>query len=134
MFGLSFAEIAMVAVVAFLIFGPERTPEILKKVYVAVIMLRRKFADIRMEIMRHTSSVEREFNSLADDVWKKQLDPLASLQKLTAADEKKIYPADSFPKETADNIEQVTETPELPVKLPESSPPSSSESADHRQE
>ena len=67
MFGLSFLEILVVLFVTFMIFGPEKFPEMLKKAFVFIKEAKRYVADAQHNIQNIATDIEKEVNPLKWD-------------------------------------------------------------------
>jgi sec-independent protein translocase protein TatA len=67
---IGFPEMVVIAVLALLIFGPRKLPELGRSVGKALAEFRRASADIRLTIEEEMREAERQAQSLAHDVGK----------------------------------------------------------------
>jgi sec-independent protein translocase protein TatA len=61
-FDISGGEIFLILVVAFLVFGPSKIPEIARKIGRGLNEIRRASDEIKREITRETNKIEKDFN------------------------------------------------------------------------
>lgn len=72
-FDLSGGEIFIILVVAFLVFGPSKFPELARKIGKGINEVKRASSSIKEEINRETNKVKDEMNvDIDDDKEKKQ--------------------------------------------------------------
>ena len=65
MFGLGFGELIVILIVALLLFGPEKLPEVARTMGKAVAELRRAMDEFRHEVSTPRFEVERELRDLS---------------------------------------------------------------------
>jgi len=63
MFDIGFTEMAVIAVIALVVLGPERLPVVARKVGKIFGYSRRMFAKFQQEIMQETRDIERKIQS-----------------------------------------------------------------------
>ena len=101
MFGLSFIEIGFVLVVAFLIFGPEQFPVMLKKAIVLIRDLKKHSFQAQQAFHKLTRQVESEFdvnNWIGSEESKHQVerDVASALSNITENSEEGIDEDDNY--------------------------------------
>ncbi|NLF25289.1 MAG: twin-arginine translocase subunit TatB [Deltaproteobacteria bacterium] len=67
MFGISFAELVVIFMVALLLFGPHKLPEIARTLGEAFAQLRKSTEHIREEFQRELAAPTEEFRKIADE-------------------------------------------------------------------
>ena len=75
MFGISFAELAVIFMVALLVFGPHKLPEIARTLGEAFAQLRRSTEHIREEFQRELSAPAKELRKIATEAIDVSLHP-----------------------------------------------------------
>ena len=70
MFGLGLTEILIVALVAFLVFGPEKFPSIARNFLKFINELKAGFSEVKSEFHDLENEVQNEFHNLKDEVEK----------------------------------------------------------------
>ncbi len=63
MFDIGFAEMALIALIALLVLGPERLPLVARKLGLIMGKSRRMFNKFQQEFMRETNEIERQVQS-----------------------------------------------------------------------
>ena len=86
MFGLGFSEILLILIVALLVFGPERLPEIARTLGKASAELRRALDDLKYEVTYQDSDIRRSRRSPGAEQPSGEGDKLPAVPVATAAD------------------------------------------------
>ena len=87
MFGLSFLEILVIAVGAFLVFGPERFPLMLKKIVRIIKTFKDLGTHLQREILENTQKIENEIKPIELSEMKDEIQPFIS--DLSTTEDKK---------------------------------------------
>ena len=82
MFDIGFTEMAVIAVIALVVLGPERLPVVARKVGLLFGYSRRMFSKFQQEIMQETSDIERKVQSQLLAVKQTVEETEAEIQKL----------------------------------------------------
>lgn len=85
-FNISGGELFVILVIAFLVFGPSKIPEVARSLGRMMNEVKKASSDISREFRKETSAIERDLKKTSDNL-KKELDPmhddpLATRQKL----------------------------------------------------
>ncbi len=68
MFGLGFIEIFILGLIAFLVFGPEQFPSVVRNFMRAFNELRRAWTDVKSEVYDVEVEVEKQIRQITDDI------------------------------------------------------------------
>ena len=82
MFDIGFTEMAVIAVIALVVLGPERLPVVARKLGRLFGYSRRMFSKFQQEIMQETSDIERKVQSQLLAVKQTVEETEAEIQKL----------------------------------------------------
>lgn len=82
MFGLGFTELLLIFIVALLVFGPEKLPEIAKNLGKAIGTFRATFDDIRRDVYVAERSLKTDFDDVEkDDIKDNSLEKNTPVEK-----------------------------------------------------
>lgn len=82
-FDISTGEILIILVIAFLVFGPQKFPELARKIGKGINEVKRASASIREEITRETDKIEKDVDIRKDLDVSKDLDIEKDIERKT---------------------------------------------------
>lgn len=96
MFGLGFTEILIIALIAFLVFGPQKFPAVIRNFMKLLNELKSTVSDVQSEFHDLEKEVQEEFDHFKGDI---KPDPKLLEQKKTKPSGKKEAPSNTLKKD-----------------------------------
>lgn len=89
MFGLGFGEIIVILIIALLVFGPEKLPELARTLGKTTAELKRAIDEVKFEINTPRNEIRNQINEIKNDLAKPDTGEIENKSTNTLAEEKK---------------------------------------------